>query len=1254
MCRLYVLLLFAIIMALEACSVNCPRTLASSSIVKHRRACSVYKATQAELSARRHARATAVKIPRVAPQVCALKFCAVRRPLLISCSWQDTLDNVLPPSPLRSLSPEPIPSRPATPPSPPRTAAGRPRRSYRLPARFEDVLPEPPAPIVILPEEPTGPCRVILHVRDTMRSACNRFGLFREYPHRPSYDPDSLLQPEDLANVPAPQPVEAKVVPPSISPAAPWPFRNMSIYRLMHWANSGSNSKSEAEVTRLVSDVLTADDFRSSDLAGFNAHRENKVLDNSDKAGAGDVPWVKDGWKETAVDIEIPSGFKDKPARTFSVPSLHHRSLVQVIRAAFAETMALQFHLTPFIRFRTTASGTKERVYDEVYASDAWLEAHNTLQKSPREFGCRLERVIAGLMWWSDSTHLANFGTAKAWPLYLYFANLSKYVRARPTSGACHQVAYFPSLPDTISDFIATFIPGKTRRRTVLTHCRRELMHQVWKLMLDDEFIEAYEHGIVIHCIDGVWRRVYPRIFTYSADYPEKVLLATIRDKGYCPCPRCLVPKKNFDKMGLVHDLRSRINVARIYFLNKITAARNLIYKVGLAINNARIDTLLQEFSLVPTLNAFGERLGRFGFDFHPMLVVDHLHEWSLGVWKATFAHIVRVLYAAVPSGAAVDKLNARFRQIPSFGRGTVRRFCSDASQMKKLAGHNYDNLLVNIIPCIEGLLPEPFNSRLMTTLFRMSEWNAFSKLRMHTDTTLGLFADSTTVMGRELRSFAATTQAKYKTTELPGETASRARRGARKKAAGKAVGPPPPPQAARGKFLNLLTYKFHALGDYVATIRFFGTTDSYSTQTGELAHRVVKRLYGRTNKNNATKQMVQLERRETRIRRAKQAATAPKNRNAPAKFSDNDGSAYTGLDAHHYMSKLRKDPIHVLKFVQDNAHDPAAKRFIPKLKEHLLSRLLGHSFDGDEAEYSEAQRSTVKIIQQTIFPVQTLRVNFTTYDMRRDQDVINPRSHPNIMVLSPETAANAHPFWYAQVLGIFHLEVLHTGSESRNGSVQHMEFLWVRWYGTEPGYRSGFKAARLPKIGFVPDTDEYAFGFLDPSLVLRGCHIVPAFAAGRTSALLSLGPGQVTAARPDGEMDDWENFYVIIWVDRDMFMRYLGDGLGHLIHRESAWQGTNDAEVNDLPNDDADSEATNNALQSVADETMDVDVPNVASLADEEEGDSDPDSDDGEDSDMEGEPSSDEEGEGEDEGEGSSDDDDDNDAFDDEGFLDI
>ena len=50
-------------------------------------------------------------------------------------------------------------------------------------------------------------------------------------------------------------------------------------------------------------------------------------------------------------------------------------------------------------------------------------------------------------------------------------------------------------------------------------------MHAIWTCILDAEFLEAYEHGIVIECPDGIFRRFYPRLFTYSADYPEKYVM---------------------------------------------------------------------------------------------------------------------------------------------------------------------------------------------------------------------------------------------------------------------------------------------------------------------------------------------------------------------------------------------------------------------------------------------------------------------------------------------------------------------------------------------------------------------------------------------------------------------------------------------------------------------------------------------------------------------------------------------------------
>ena len=76
-------------------------------------------------------------------------------------------------------------------------------------------------------------------------------------------------------------------------------------------------------------------------------------------------------------------------------------------------------------------------------------------------------------------------------------------------------------LPDSIHQILSVLSNTKNKSN-ILAHCKRELMHAVWRALLDNKFVEAYENGIVVKCFDGVVRRVYPRIFTYSADYPEK------------------------------------------------------------------------------------------------------------------------------------------------------------------------------------------------------------------------------------------------------------------------------------------------------------------------------------------------------------------------------------------------------------------------------------------------------------------------------------------------------------------------------------------------------------------------------------------------------------------------------------------------------------------------------------------------------------------------------------------------------------
>lgn len=77
-------------------------------------------------------------------------------------------------------------------------------------------------------------------------------------------------------------------------------------------------------------------------------------------------------------------------------------------------------------------------------------------------------------------------------------------------------------MPPDFKDFAAMHSNGKGPSEAFMTHCKREFLHAQWKKLLDDEFLEAYQHGVVIECCDGQKRRFYLRIFAYSADYPEK------------------------------------------------------------------------------------------------------------------------------------------------------------------------------------------------------------------------------------------------------------------------------------------------------------------------------------------------------------------------------------------------------------------------------------------------------------------------------------------------------------------------------------------------------------------------------------------------------------------------------------------------------------------------------------------------------------------------------------------------------------
>jgi len=319
----------------------------------------------------------------------------------------------------------------------PPAATGCPKRPRRLPAHFRDTLPTPP--ITVPPADPTlDPQsigsqikRVTLIVRDRLVTMANVFGIWRDYPRRPSYDPDTIVHPDGLSNRHdiSHDAVNSPLSSSSTQPP-PWPFSNMTIWHLMTWLNSGSAVKTETEVNRLVEGVQVAGGFPATDLKGFNAHRENQRLDAAQKS-----PPFGDGFQETSIPIRVPTGdpTPKQRAKTYNVPGFYFRKLTSVIKAAFEGPLAEHFHFSPYKLFhKSPVTGEDERIFSEIYDSDGLAEAHKDIQRHgrlpPDDPGCRREKVVAALMFWSDSTHLTNFGTAKIWPIYLLFGNVLKYI----------------------------------------------------------------------------------------------------------------------------------------------------------------------------------------------------------------------------------------------------------------------------------------------------------------------------------------------------------------------------------------------------------------------------------------------------------------------------------------------------------------------------------------------------------------------------------------------------------------------------------------------------------------------------------------------------------------------------------------------------------------------------------------------------------------------------------------------------------
>jgi len=176
-------------------------------------------------------------------------------------------------------------------------------------------------------------------------------------------------------------------------------------------------------------------------------------------------------------------------------------------------------------------------------------------------------------------------------------------------------------------------------------------------------------------------------------------------------------------------------------------------------------------------------------------------------------------------------------------------------------------------------------------------------------------------------------------------------------------------------------------------------------------------------------------------------------------------------------------------------------------------------SWTHDETNILDADSSQVVLKDERIYRHNLFCINYTTYDVRRAQETVNPRTdHRDVMLLSHQPSA--HPFCYACVLGIYHTNAIYIGPGLRDYQSRRIEFLWVRWF--EVLNRSvGWDHTTVDSVKFPPMAEVDAFDFIDPADVLRCCHIIPAFADGQVHL------DGIAMSHNARDAADWKQYYV-------------------------------------------------------------------------------------------------------------------------------
>ena len=166
----------------------------------------------------------------------------------------------------------------------------------------------------------------------------------------------------------------------------------------------------------------------------------------------------------------------------------------------------------------------------------------------------------------SDATHLTNFsGDKKAWPVYMTIGNMRSDVRQSHKSHALALIALLP-------------VPLKFRKLRAADHrAQQERNHHVMQsvigYLLSSVDIQK-DRSFVALCADGNKRRIYPRLASWIADFPEHITWQGLKDKQ---CLWCELPSGQFGlwPVPTTNSRDSRL-YRQLYFQNTLLSVASL------------------------------------------------------------------------------------------------------------------------------------------------------------------------------------------------------------------------------------------------------------------------------------------------------------------------------------------------------------------------------------------------------------------------------------------------------------------------------------------------------------------------------------------------------------------------------------------------------------------------------------------------------------------------------------------------------